>query len=477
MAKISINLATGTLQQPEIIVGIDLGTTNSLVAFIDPDKQPRVINDTGKGTLVPSIVHFQAAGVPLVGTDAGEFLVTDPLHTISSVKRLLSSSDNGTQVNIQAVDKLYTPIELSAEILKELRKRAEHALKTPVNKVVITVPSHFKDSQRQATREAARLAGLDVLKIMNETTAASLAYNISIDPSEQKTIAVYDFGGGAFNVSVLSIHNNNFEVLATNGTTYPGGDDIDQDIVQYWIEKNNLNASATEADKSLMQQLRLKAEEAKKALSSQNLFNEKSGKIWYTLDKLTLENLMAEKVALTLNVCQQALQDAKLTITDIDEVILVGGTTHTPYVKAMVAGFFGKQPNDLINPDEAVALGAAIQADIMAGNRSFIHLPDEDVQKDDTPSPVTAQRMLDEVRAEGEQLAYLAGQFIERHRFVLTSMDIAGTREILDKLRAVLSQDNAASIRSLTTELNEFTQPFAARLMGTSGSPSNKKTD
>ena len=397
MAKISINLATGSLQKEEIIVGIDLGTTNSLVAFINPDKNPVVINDTGKGLLVPSIVHFNKQGDTLVGNEAKEFLTTDPENTIFSVKRLLgrsykdvaghqdtfsykiiddNSDGNDSLVKIKAGDKFYTPIELSAEILKELKARAEHALKTPVNRAVITVPAYFNDSQRQATRDAGRLAGLDVLRIVNEPTAASLAYGIGLDPTQQKTIAVYDLGGGTFDVSILSIQNGIFEVLSTNGNTFLGGDDFDRAIVHYWIEKNNINTAQLANDASLMQTLRLKAETAKKALSTQNLFNEQLGKIWCTLDKQTFEQLIAPKVQETINSCKQALADAKLTIAEIDEVVLVGGSTRTPYVKTQVADFFGRQPHDQINPDEVVALGAAIQADILAGNRSDILLLD-----------------------------------------------------------------------------------------------------
>jgi len=460
MAKISINLATGTLQKAEIIVGIDLGTTNSLVAFIAPDHNPMVINDTGKGRLVPSIVHFNAAGVPLVGNEAKALLITDPSNTLTFHKGLLGISTAEPGENL-----VKKPLEIAAEILKELKKRAEHALKTPVNKAVVTVPSYFTDSQRMATRNAGRLAGLDVISIVNETTAASLAYGIGLAPSDQKTIAVYDLGGGSFTVSVLRIENGIFEVLSTKGNSFPAGDDFDRAIVSYWIEKNKLDATAAAGDQRLMQQLRLKAEEAKIALSTQNLYNEKLGEIWCTLDRQTFEQLTAAMVADTIHLCKQAVADSKLTVADIDEVLLVGGATRSPYIKAQLTELFGKQPDARINPDEIVALGAAIQADVMAGNRSFISLPDEDIFKEPAPSSAAAQRMLEQARAEGEQLAYLAGQFIERHRFVLTSMDISGTREILDRLRAALRQDDKDTIQNLTNELNAFTRPFAARLL------------
>ena len=389
MAKVSINLATGSIQKEDIIVGIDLGTTNSLVAFINPDGQPKVINDMGRGVLVPSIVHFGKSGAPLVGNEAKEFLITDPQNTIFSVKRLLGRSyqdvekhkdffsykiiddtNNESLVKIKVGDQFYTPIDLSALILKELKDRAEHTLKTKVSKAVITVPAYFNDSQRQATRDAGKLAGLDVLRIVNEPTAASLAYGIGLNPDEEKTIAVYDLGGGTFDVSILKIQNGIFEVLSTNGNTFLGGDDFDRAIVDYWIAQNNLTNEIP------MQALRLKAEEAKKAMSNQNLFNEKIGDIFCTLDKQTFEHLIAEKVEETIVACQNALNDANLKPLDIDEIVMVGGSTRTHLVKQKVTDFFGKAVHDNINPDEVVALGAALQADVLAGNRKDILLLD-----------------------------------------------------------------------------------------------------
>ncbi|HTK20021.1 MAG TPA: Hsp70 family protein, partial [Mucilaginibacter sp.] len=364
MAKISINLATGSLQKEDIIVGIDLGTTNSLVAFIDPDKNPKVINDTGKGVLVPSVVHFGVADEITVGNEAKNYLITDPQNTVFSVKRLLGRSyhdienfknffsykviddDTESLVKIKVGDRFYTPIELSGLILKELKERAEHALKTPVNRAVITVPAYFNDSQRQATRDAGKLAGLDVLRIVNEPTAASLAYGIGLNPEETKTIAVYDLGGGTFDVSILQIQNGIFEVLSTNGDTFLGGDDFDRAIVDYWVENNKLDKAELANNRELTQQLRLKAEEAKKAFAHQSIFNEKIGDIWCTIDRNTFEQLILPKVQQTIQCCHKALKDAGLDIGDINEVVMVGGSTRTALVKKLVSDFFARPVHD-----------------------------------------------------------------------------------------------------------------------------------
>src|SRR3954452_16228680 len=252
MAKIGINIATGSLQQEEMIVGIDLGTTNSLVAIIHPEsKQPVALKEHNTSSLVPSIVHFDPTGNATVGEEAKQYLVTEPHNTIFSAKRLMGKSyndikenasfftykviDDNTEslVKVQVANRFYSPIDLSSYILKELKQRAEHILKTPVTKAVITVAAYFNDAQRQATRDAGKLAGLDVLRIINEPTAASLAYGLGIRRDQDKTIAVYDLGGGTFDISILHISNGIFEVLSTHGDTYLGGDDFDRAIVHH----------------------------------------------------------------------------------------------------------------------------------------------------------------------------------------------------------------------------------------------------
>ena len=258
MAKIAINIATGSLQKDDVIVGIDLGTTNSLVAIIHPETTNAVaLKEHDGSSIVPSIIHFDESGNVLVGDEAKEFLVSAPERTIFSVKRLMGKSykdinDKGVRlgykiisddtdrlVKVRVGDKFYTPVELSGMILSKLKERAEHILKTPVKRAVITVPAYFNDAQRQATRDAGKLAGLDVLRIINEPTAASLAYGIGLDAEEENTIAVYDFGGGTFDVSILKINDGVFEVLSTHGDTWLGGDDLDNAIIEFWKNKMN----------------------------------------------------------------------------------------------------------------------------------------------------------------------------------------------------------------------------------------------
>lgn len=395
MAKIGINIATGSLQQAEMIVGIDLGTTNSLVAIIHPEsKVPVALKEFNSSSLVPSVVHFDGFGNPEVGETAKQYLETDPANTIFSAKRLMGKSyrdvkehadlftykviddDTESLVKVQVGDKFYSPIELSSFILNELKGRAEHILKTPVTKAVITVPAYFNDAQRQATRDAGKLAGLDVLRIINEPTAASLAYGLGVNKEEEKTIAVYDLGGGTFDISILKISNGIFEVLSTNGDTYLGGDDLDRVIVQHWIKKAGIDQNELKINKILSQSLRLKAEEAKKWLSENDVFHAELNGDSLSLTRAEFNSLIQPLIDRTIDCCKKAMTDAGLQTKEIDTVVMVGGSTRVPAVKEAVSGFFGKPVNDEVNPDEVVALGAAVQADILAGNNTDFLLLD-----------------------------------------------------------------------------------------------------
>ncbi len=395
MAKIGINMMTGSLQQKEQIVGIDLGTTNSLVAIIHPaTQQPIVLKEFDGTALVPSVIHFGEAGTIKVGDEAKSYLVSEPENTVFSVKRLMGKSyadvaeqsafitykviDDNTEslVKIQVGDKFYSPVELSSFILKELKKRAEHILKTPVTKAVITVPAYFNDSQRQATRDAGKLAGLDVLRIVNEPTAASLAYGIGMRRDEKKTVAVYDLGGGTFDISILSISDGIFEVLSTNGDTYLGGDDFDRAVVKNWISQLGWSEEMLAKDKSLSQELRLLAEAAKIHLTKEQSYSGKIREKSIQLTRSELEDLIRPIIEKTIIRCTNALSDAGLKVKDIEEVVLVGGSTRVPLVKETVSKLFEREPHDSLNPDEVVAMGAAVQADILMGNNKDFLLLD-----------------------------------------------------------------------------------------------------
>lgn len=395
MAKISIDIKGGGLMKRECVVGIDLGTTNSLVAIVEEGKA-KVLGNS-EGLLVPSIVYIDNQGNTQVGKKARMALVSNPESTIYSVKRLLGRSykdmaphasyfsyriiddKNEHMVRVEAHGKHYNPIELSAAILTELKYQAEQALQAKVTKAVITVPAYFNDSQRQATRDAGKLAGLEVLRIVNEPTAASLAYGFGLDNSVAKTILVFDLGGGTFDVSILHIEAGVFEVLSTHGDTYLGGDDVDRAIVLHWLQQ--LGLQTAQLTKNQISALRLEAEKAKISCTSATDFssNIELGNTTYTVAFTSelLTEVAQPLVDRTMVSVAKALDDAQLQAQDIDEVVLVGGSTRLPQVRSALARYFGaNKVNDTLNPDEVVALGAAIEADVLAGNRRDVLLLD-----------------------------------------------------------------------------------------------------
>jgi len=384
------------------VVGIDLGTTNSLVAFVGKDG-PIVIRDGSGEALVPSVVSIDAGGAAVVGREAERRLLTDPLRTVYSVKRLMGrgaddvrgeaalfpfrlSGEAGGVVRVGLGDRELTPPEISALILRELKRRAEEyfleqgEFDPEVDRAVITVPAHFNDAQRTATRDAGRIAGLDVLRIINEPTAASLAYGL--DRRQSATIAVYDFGGGTFDISILRVEDGVFQVLATNGDTHLGGDDIDQLLVALVLGESDLGRPA---DPARFQAVRRAVIQAKWDLSERDetvirvadpaapgadgpLFERR-------LSRDEFERLVRPVVERTLEPCRLALADAGLDASQIDEAVLVGGSTRIPLVRRSVQELFGRAPHAELNPDEVVAIGAAIQAHIMvSGSRDMLLL-------------------------------------------------------------------------------------------------------
>ena len=375
------------------IVGIDLGTTNSLIAYMDKGT-PRVIPNPEGVAKVPSIVGMTDNGL-IVGDPAKAHLTRDPSRTIYSVKRFMgkgladvtdelkyfpySLHEKNGVIRIEVGEKTYSPPQVSAMILKELKRRAEEFLKEDISKAVITVPAYFNDSQRQATKDAGMIAGLEVLRIINEPTAASLAYGLQ--KKTQGIIAIYDLGGGTFDISILKLKDGIFEVLATNGDTHLGGDDFDQCLLDV-LEKEITDKHGVHIQEhpDLMQTVRLAAEEAKVQLSNEMettvLVELPNGKYEKTLTRESLEALVMSLVERTLVPCRSALKDAGLRADQIDEVVLVGGSTRMPLVRSKVEGLFAKKPHSELNPDEVVALGAAVQADILGGHNKEILLLD-----------------------------------------------------------------------------------------------------
>jgi len=377
------------------IIGIDLGTTNSCVAVMEGGKPVIIANAEGLRT-TPSIVAFAKDGQKLVGDIARRQAVTNPENTIYSIKRFMGRRHNevGSEeklvpykvigagdelVKVEVNGQQYTPPEISAMILQNLKASAEAYLGTTITEAVITVPAYFNDSQRQATKDAGKIAGLDVKRIVNEPTAASLAYGL--DKKKNETIAVYDLGGGTFDVSILEIGDGVFEVKATNGDTHLGGDDFDQVLIDYIADEfKKTNGIDLRNDKMALQRLKEAAEKAKKDLSGIESVNvnlpfitaDASGPkhLDLTITRAKFEQLTENLVARSIEPCKKAIKDAGISVSDIDEVILVGGSTRIPRVQEVVKDFFKKEPNRGINPDEVVALGAAIQGAVIGGDDS-----------------------------------------------------------------------------------------------------------
>ena len=352
------------------IIGIDLGTTNSCVAVLEGGEPKVIVTPEGDRT-TPSVVAFKN-GEELVGITAKRQAVTNPTNTISSIKRLM-----GTGEKVEAEGKKYTPEEISAKILMKLKKDAESYLGEKVTKAVITVPAYFNDAQRQATKNAGKIAGLEVERIINEPTAASLAYGLDKQDKNQ-TILVYDLGGGTFDVSILEIGDGLFEVKSTAGNNHLGGDDFDKVVMDYIVaEFKKEHGIDLSGDKMAMQRIKDAAEKAKKDLSGMSTTNINLPFISQTADgpvhldmnlsKAKFEDLCRDLFDSTMEPVRKALSDAKLKPSDIDEVLLVGGSTRIPYIQELVKKELGKEPNKSVNPDEVVAMGAAIQGGVLTG--------------------------------------------------------------------------------------------------------------
>ncbi|MDI3506591.1 MAG: molecular chaperone DnaK [Methanomicrobiaceae archaeon] len=363
----------------EKVIGIDLGTTNSCMAIMEGGR-PTVIPNAEGGRTTPSVVAFTKDGERLVGSAAKRQAITNPERTIQSIKRRM-----GTSEKVTIGDKAYTPQEISAMILQKLKVDAEQYLGEKITKAVITVPAYFNDAQRQATKDAGKIAGLEVLRIINEPTASALAYGI--DKEEEATVLVYDLGGGTFDVSILQLGDGVFEVKATAGINHLGGDDFDRRIVDYLVEEfRKKEGIDLRKDRVAMQRLRDAAENAKIELSTVQKTNinlpyittTESGPKFMDIDltRAKFESLIADLVDSTIGPVKQALADAKLSPEDIDHVLLVGGSTRVPLVQETVRKILNKEPDKGINPDECVALGAAIQAGVLTGETKDVLLLD-----------------------------------------------------------------------------------------------------
>ena len=382
------------------IIGIDLGTTNSVVAVMEGNEAKVLPNAEGNRT-TPSVVGFSKSGERLVGQVAKRQAVTNPENTVFSIKRFMGRrfdevtdelkmvpykvEQSGDNIVVKAADKSYSPPEISAMILQKLKQAAEDYLGTSVTKAVITVPAYFNDAQRQATRDAGKIAGLEVSRLVNEPTAAALAYGL--DKEGDRTIAVYDFGGGTFDISILEMSDGVVEVKSTNGDTHLGGDNIDQRVIDWLLEEFKKDQGIDlSADAMAMQRLKEAAEKAKIELSSAQeteinlpfVTADASGPkhLNLSLSRSKLEQLVGDIVERSLVPCKQAIKDAGLEASAIDEVVLVGGQTRMPAIQAAVEKFFGKEPHKGVNPDEVVAIGAAVQGGVLSGDVKDVLLLD-----------------------------------------------------------------------------------------------------
>lgn len=396
MGYIELNVLNSDVQP--LALGIDLGTTNSLGALWK-DEHPLVLHPEDDSGYVPSVIYFPEAGEPIVGRKARELAAMDPAHALFSIKRFMGrglsevagdlasvpcpvdETENGV-IRFEMRGEHYTPQQLSALILMKVHDQSCRALDGhPVDRVVITVPAYFDEAQRAATRDAARLAGLDVLRIVNEPTAASLAYGL--DQKERGNVAVFDLGGGTFDVSILSIEDGVFRVLSTAGDTHLGGDDLDHALVDAALSElaSKLDAETLE-DPAFRQTLRMAAESCKIQLSKSgegemHVASPESGIQWRRrFTRTEFEALIAPLIERTLDICRRALSDAKLPVKAIDEVVMVGGSTRVPAVRAAVQAFFEREPHTKLNPDEVVALGAAVQAHVLIGGTRDVLLMD-----------------------------------------------------------------------------------------------------
>ncbi len=384
------------------IIGIDLGTTNSCVAVME-GGEPVVIQNSEGGRTTPSIVGFTAKGERIVGQPAKNQMITNPENTVYSIKRFIGHryneltgeakmvpyhvTDHGEDVRIDISGKPYSPQEISAFILQKMKKTAEDYLGETVTEAVITVPAYFNDAQRQATKDAGKIAGLDVKRIINEPTAASLAYGFNKDQKNEKTIAVYDLGGGTFDISILELGDGVFEVKSTNGDTHLGGDDFDRKIINWLIDEFKADTGIDlSQDRMALQRLREAAEKAKIDLSAQSsteinlpfITADATGPkhLQKSLTRAKFEQMTEDLLERTKEPCRKALADAGISASDIDEVLLVGGSTRMPKVMQTVKEIFGKEGSKGVNPDEAVAIGAAIQGGILGGDVKDVLLLD-----------------------------------------------------------------------------------------------------